>query len=481
MESLDPFVPGRDGPWDREAAAHLARRAGFGAHGEELERLVELGPEGAVAYFVDFESEDPALEQEIAEAGPELDTTPGAPGEYGDGPTGRLRRWWLYRMVRGRYPLREKLTLFWHDHFATQESVVIRTPILRLHNHTLRAHAGGSFRALLGAVARDPAMLVYLDNRLSTKESPNENWARELVELFTLGVDRYTQGDVKALARIFTGWTTPRPDATEFFFDPDRHDSGDKLLFGEPLRGRAGEAGIEEGDEALDRILARPDAAPFLARKLLTWFASPAAPDAVVEALSQRFVETGGSIAATLECLFASRWFQAPEQRRALVKTPVDLVVGAARAVEMRQPHRFGLEEHLRRLGMNLFEPPSVNGWSHGPAWIGTGSAAPRLNFALDLSNAAHAARDVVGRSTVDLDALAESAGDAGDAQTWVRGLAQRLLGFEPTADQLAIAARVLDEEGPEPDSEREARSWRRARTRAALHVVFALPQAVLA
>ncbi|MEM9381635.1 MAG: DUF1800 family protein, partial [Planctomycetota bacterium] len=178
---LEPFEPTSDDPWDAARAAHLARRAGFGGTPAEIERLVALGPAAAVDAYVDFADVDEPLEEALAALGGDLvdysvarTTTARADA---------IRRAWLFRMVHGGQPLQEKLALLWHDHFAVQATKVLRAPMLDGYVRTLRAHAGGPFRALVGAVARDPAMLHYLDNRVSTREAPNENWARELVEL----------------------------------------------------------------------------------------------------------------------------------------------------------------------------------------------------------------------------------------------------------------------------------------------------------
>lgn len=479
MDALAPFVPSDATPWDAAAAAHLARRAGFGAHDAELARLVELGPQGAFEHLLG----DAAAEQELAAAltalGPELDVERDGPGAYGPESLQRLRRWWLVRCVETRAPLREKLALFWHDRFACQQSVVVRVHMMRQQNQLFRRLGAGSFRELVRAVARDPAMLVFLDNRVSTAVRPNENWARELMELFTLGVDRYTQADVRELARVFTGWTTPRLDSPQFVFDPQLHDTGDKQVLGAAIRGRSGPAGIEEGDEAIDVLLAQPACAPFVAHELVAWFACDEPPPDVVAAVAEVLRTSDWSIAAALRALLCSRWFHAPERRFAKVKNPLDLVVGAARAVGLANAHLFGLEQHTLALGLDLFEPPSVAGWDHGAAWTRTGSVAPRLNFALDLSEVAHAARRVTGRATCDVDRLAAlAASDASEAL--VRALASRVLGRDLDDDQVAALAEVLDGLGPAPDDERARRDWRRLRVRVALHGALAAPQFAL-
>ncbi len=476
MDIFRSYRPLPDAPWDRAAAAHLARRAGFGAYGAALDHLVQLGPEAAVAHFVDAPVETPDLDAEIAAIGSALDVHAGGPGAYGRESTDRLRRWWIYRMVRTPTPLVEKLALLWHDHFAVQEGIVIRTALLLEQNRTFRRLALAPYQDLLRAVARDPAMLVFLDNRLSSKESPNENWARELVELFTLGVDQYSQTDVRELSRIFTGWTTPAAHIAEFRFEPTMHDDGDKQLFGARIAGRTGARGIAEGEEALALILAQPAHAEFLARKLLEWFGHREPALDTVEAFAQVLRKNGGSIRESLRVLFSSAWFFAPEQRHAIYKNPVELVVGAARGAEVGNPHLANLEHHAVALGMELFEPPSVAGWEHGSAWVRTGSVAPRLNFALAVAELPHAARTVTGRATVNLDELAAQAGEG--PRNLAAALAERFLQQNLEPDQEAALVEYLDAARANAPDER---TGRREGVRAALHLLLAAPQFTLA
>lgn len=478
VDPLEPFAPTADAPWDRRRAAHLARRAGFGASGAELDHLVAVGPAGAVAHFVDAPTEDEELDREVAALGSALDPGALGPGAYGRANTDRLRRWWLYRMVRTAAPLREKLALFWHDHFAVQEGIVIRTQLLAAQNATLRRHGLGPFRDLLGRVARDPAMLVFLDNRLSTKESPNENWARELLELFTLGVDEYTQQDVRELARVFTGWTTPAADSTEFRFAPEHHDTGDKLVLGRAIEGRRGPDGETEGDEALAHILETPAHARFLARKLIEWFGSHTPEPEVVERLAEVLRANGGSVAETLRVLFLSRWFYAPDQDHALYRNPVELVVSAARALDVQNPHLAHLEQHTAALGMELLEPPSVAGWEHGSTWVRTGSVAPRLNFALALAELPHAGRAITGRATIDLDRLA--AGSEYRSEALLDLLSDRLLQQPLEPNQRAAVLDSLEPMDPDPGS-LDARDRGRRTVRALVHLLLASPQFTLA
>ncbi len=463
--------------WGPGEAAHLARRAGFGARLAELEELAALGPAGAVARFVDFPERDEALEARIASLGGEL-AVRGDTGVSTYEMTDRLRAWWLFRMVETRHPLQEKLALFWHDRFACQESKIIRDPLLLQQNELFRRLAAGSFREILVAVARDAAMLVFLDNRLSERANPNENWARELLELFALGIDHYTQEDVVALARIFTGWTTPDEHSTEFRFDSEQHDEGEKRFLGARIVGRSGAAGQDEGVEAIDHILSQPAAATFLARELCTWFVCHEPDPRAVAELAEVLVASGWSVRETLRVLFLSRWFHAPEHRFAMYRNPVEHLVSAARLLGVQNVHRGGFSRNLRAMGMQLFEPPSVAGWVQGAAWIGSGTTIQRLDLALELSELPHSAHEVVGASAIDLDRLAPA---EARGQALVDALVSRLLQRSVSAPERAALYGYLAELERALPPELEGKKRRHAQVRALVHLVLASPRFAVA
>lgn len=468
--------------WTPEAAAHLLRRAGFGGRPEEVRELAELAPGEALARVVDFPAEEPELEAAIVAAGSDLDVGAGA-SMVDDGMTSaRLPSWWIFRMAHTRAPLREKLTLFWHDHFPSSGAKVLRAPLLHAQNQIFRTLGPGPFRALVGAVARDPAMLVYLDGRVNQRGQPNENWARELMELFTLGVDRYTQADVSELARVFTGWTTPVASGGDFQFDPEMHDPGDKQLFGTTIAGRGGPEGIAEGEQALDLIVARPECARFLAGKLLAFFAGPSWPEEVELALAEVLAESELNTREALRALFGSAWFHAPERRFAHHRSGVEVAIGAVRCLGVQNAHLMGLDDLLRRLGMQLFEPPSVAGWPSGRAWVQTGAMIERWRLAGALAALPHTRLDVIGRPAFDLDALVASeqgAGEPSDEQL-VDAACSRVLARQLVPEQRAALVDLAAGSGERAGSTKP-RDVRRAKLRALVHVLVASPEFAMA
>lgn len=471
MGKLDKYIPGKGDPWDAAKAAHLARRAGFAATPQEIERLVLLGVDRAVQRFVDYPQEDQDFEKRIEERGGELAELSGSPGVGTFQQVDVLRRWWFYRMAYSPQPLQEKLTLFWHDHFACQQGKIVRAPLILGQNRLFRRFSNGSFRDLLLGVAKDPAMLVFLDNRENVKANPNENWARELLELFTLGVGQYTQKDVSELARVFTGWSTPQKNVPVFVFNSREHDTADKILFGKKLAGMSGESGMDEGRTALDRILARKDCARFLAAKLIAWFVQHEPDQKATEELATVLFKNGYSIQEALRTLLSSAWFYADENRFVLYKNPVDFVVSAVMSLGVQNAELAGLENRARQMGMQLFQPPSVAGWTHGESWINTGAMVHRLNFALALSELSHTKRRVTGTPTLNLDLLA--VGDEPLTEILSKRLLQRSL--HPKAKTALIA--YLEDAKQRLPPGGSAKSNKRRLVRAALHLLLGSPE----
>ncbi len=465
-------------PFDRDCAAHLARRAGFGATPQELDRLVELGLDGAVAHFVDYPDDEPALEQSQAAHGSALANLGETEGSDGEAVV-RLRVQWLWRMVQTQWPLRERLSLLWHDHFATAESKVVRCALLRQQYETFRRFGGARFRELLGAIAHDPAMLVYLDNRVSKKKHPNENWARELFELFTLGVNHYQQRDVAEVARVFTGWGTRDRNKGPFEFDSGDHDTNDKLVLGQVIGGRSGAKGEQEGEEVLDLLVARPECAHFISGKLAQGFLAHEPPAEVVEGMARTFAANKSSIRETLRKLFSCEAFYAPQFRFRMHKTPVEWAVSAGRLLGVRNVHLLGLENRLARMGMRLFEPPSVAGWEAGRNWAQSSQLAERFELALAYASVSHSKRAVFGAPAADFAALCCDQAD--DSALLVSRLSAQLLQRELEPAASAVVAEHLERVLPVVASGSTRDHERRERVRAVLHMLLCAPEFSLA
>jgi uncharacterized protein (DUF1800 family) len=284
---------------------------------------------------------------------------------------------WLYRMLHTARPLEEKMTLFWHNHFATSNTKVANAPAMYAQNQFLRANAMGSFRDLVAGISRDPAMIRWLDGNTNRKASPNENYARELMELFTMGVDTYTQADVKEAARAFTGWFFDRNQG--FVFNRNQHDDGEKTFFGQ--------TGPWGGDDIIGMILDRPVTAEFMARKVFTFFVHGHPEPSTVGRLADGFRGSGYSVRELVRSVLKSPEFSSAEAYHAVIKSPVDFLIGAMKALGVTEFAR-GAPASLQRMGMSLFNPPDVSGWEWGADWIGSATLLERLNAANGLTTA---------------------------------------------------------------------------------------------
>lgn len=294
-----------------------------------------------------------------------------------------MKAWWLREMMASPTPLRERMTLFWHNHFATSQQKVNRSQAMWKQQQVLRTHALGSFKSLLHDVAKDPAMLIYLDGANSRKEAPNENFAREVMELFTLGEathgGNYSERDIKEAARAFTGWSVEREDLS-FKFRPAFHDDGPKTLLGR--------TGNFDGDEALDILLDQPAAARFVVSKLWREFVSPTPDEAQVERIARRFKASDYSIATALNELLLTDAFWLDANRGSLVKSPVDLVVGTVRQFNFHTTDALPFALKSAQLGQNLLVPPNVKGWPGQNDWINATTLLERKRFTEQLFRA---------------------------------------------------------------------------------------------
>lgn len=349
--------------WNRRAAAHLFRRAGFSATSEELDTAASTSPSDVVREMVT--TADAAAESEASR------TDEIAAAMLATGNARNLSAWWLHRMLNTPHPLLEKMTLFWHGHFATSAEKVEDAQLMFNQNQLLRRHALGDFQQLTQEIARDPAMLIYLDSATNRKAHPNENFARELMELFCLGEGNYSERDIQELARSFTGWEVKRH---KFRFNRYQHDSGTKTILG-----KTGSFGGEEGTA----IVLRNSAAPqFIARKLIRWFVmdEPAAPVTLVTPIADTLERTNFRISAAVEQILTSNLFFSDLAIGRKVRSPVELGVGLLRSLE-GSANLQKVSEALAKLGHAVFYPPNVKGWDGGRSWINTSTLLGRANL----------------------------------------------------------------------------------------------------
>ena len=398
------------GDWSEARAAHLIERAGFGAAPEEVKRLAAMTPQQVVDELVDYESIRSDLKA-FDESGiwdPGMDPFPPSRAEavrlarlHGEGlgvkvlppgsqrplqgvvdkffysltanniETQRLGLWWANRMLTTRRPLEEKLTLLWHGHFATGENKVRDYRMMLRQNEMFRANASGSLRDLLIGILKDPAMLVYLDNGENVKKHPNENFGRELLELFTMGVGHYTERDVREAARAFTGWTN---NVLAFKLDRDQHDFGDKTFLGR--------AGALDGEDIIDTILAQPVTGEFVAAKLYRFFVREEVAPSVKAELGRGYRDSGYRLKPLLKRIFLSKDFYSPPAFATQIKSPVHLVVSTYKKMGLGAvPTVPDFGRMTSGLGQALFDPPNVAGWAGGRTWITPSTLLQRGNL----------------------------------------------------------------------------------------------------
>lgn len=352
-------------PWTVHEAAHLLGRAQFGFTPDELETALTLGRKGTLARLLAVSPETPEFQQ----AEDSLRRTALATGDITD-----LKVWWLYRMWASSNPVVEKVALLWHNHFATSHAKVQSVPQMLAQNQLIRTHGLGDFKRLLHELSRDPAMLVWLDGNANRKRHPNENFAREIMELFALGVGNYTEKDIQEAARAFSGWHVREG---RFWFNTLQHDGSAKTVFGK--------TGPFDGAAIVDLCLEQPACARFLALKLLRQYVTPSPDAAMLDAVADRLRLHHYQMAPVLHELFASELFFQEANHRSIIKSPLDLVVGALRVLctSVRWPRVVQL---LASLGQDVFVPPSVKGWEGGRLWINSSSILLRTNFATELA-----------------------------------------------------------------------------------------------
>jgi uncharacterized protein (DUF1800 family) len=415
-------------PQREEDIAHLFRRAGFGASDAEIAQFARLGIlsfSTALSYLLDFEAQPDDVDKFIGTVG-YVGVT--APARFA--PTSNIsdaRQRWLFRMVHGKRPLQEKMTLFWHNHFATAQTKIAddtsseeATRLLAAKPsedaggvkgqlELLRENALGNFRDLLLAIAKDPAMLFWLDGRTNVRARPQENFARELMELFTMGVDTFAETDVYAGARVFTGWNLSRPGAGgaqhyTFNYSANNHDTAAKEftfpIYPDGRRvipARAASAGMQDGVDLINAVAAHPKTGPRLARKLYAFFVNEVdEPDpALIDEVSALYYGRGYEIEPMVRRLLLSSQFRDPANYYRRYAWPVEFVVRAIKEVGWTGFSLGDALTPLANMGQQLLEPPDVSGWHLGKGWFSTGAMLARMNFASQLAtNQRFALRD---------------------------------------------------------------------------------------
>ncbi len=368
---------------ERARIAHLLRRAGFGATAAELDEYQALGFTGAVERLLNPEK--------IAQ--PELDVRINAldldPATNRDA-FAALQVAWFDRMIATKNPLQEKLALFWHGHFATAESKVGSPFLMRQQYQLFLALGLGNFRDLAVAVSKNPAMLIWLDGNQNRAKSPNENYGRELLELFMLGIGNYTENDVKAAARAFTGWSFTGDRSVSggrqyisgtFAFDEKQHDKNPKTFLGQAIGTPANGDWLSDGLAIIDGALRQPAAARFIAGKLFSFFVWDGPDAATIAPFAEAFARNTFDLRELLRAILLSPEFSSERAYRAKAKSPSEYVVGLLRALGVPNATRDTVNS-ARRMGQELFNPPNVGGWTSGLGWISPGSILDRANFA---------------------------------------------------------------------------------------------------
>jgi uncharacterized protein (DUF1800 family) len=350
----------------RNQAAHLLRRAGFGGTPAEIDELAKLSHVKAVEKLLDFRIDGNLafnLERKLQENGYEAALND-------------IAYWWLLLMARSKQPLQEKMTLFWHGHFTSSFNKVRDSLLLLEQNQLFRDNALGNYRDFVKKVSRNPAMIDYLDGQSNRKGKPNENYARELMELFTIGIGNYTEQDVREAARAFTGWSFK--DRT-YVFNQNQHDTGSKTFMGQ--------TGPFNGDDIIDIILKRQESGRFIINKLWTFFVYPNPEPAVLDRLGAVFFKSNFNLKEVMRAIFLAPEFLSEKAYRALVKSPVEYIIGMAKQLGATNIAS-NLTQASAAMGQTLFNPPTVKGWDGNLNWINSSFFFDRINTANNLANA---------------------------------------------------------------------------------------------
>ena len=365
-----PYKPSGAAPWTIQRVGHLYRRTTFGATAKQLDDALAAGLEKTIELIC---SGGPGLA--------EFDRDKTLAEIIAKGNNGQAARsWFVSRLMSSPHPFQEKMTLFWHNHFATSNAKVQNAGFMIGQYELLHANALGSFETLLQGVSKDPAMLIWLDGRDSKKGNPNENYGRELMELFSLGIGNYTEVDIREAARAFTGWEIK---GTQAVFNKNEHDNGEKTVIEQK--------GKWEGSDIVRICLEQPAAPRFIVAKLYRYFISETVPPTpeLLEPLAKQFKDSKFDIGSLVKTMISSNLFFSPLVYRTRVKSPVDFVLGIIKGLEGKPIGAGGVAAALEQLGQSLFSPPSVKGWDGGATWLNGQTLLYRQNLALAMTSTA--------------------------------------------------------------------------------------------
>lgn len=450
----EPFTPTRKSRWDVEKAAHLYRRAAFGASWDVIEAAAALSPVEAVERvfrgqegLARFESDVIRLTQGTLESN--------NPRE--------LQGLWMYRLLNSPHPLQEKLTLFWHNHFATSQAKVNSVRLMHRQNDTQRRYALGSFAGLLREMTFDPAMLIWLDSNTNRKGAPNENYAREVFELFSLSPGHYTENDIKEAARALTGWSAKDEQP---FFNPAEYDAGEKTIFGQKGAFTAG--------DVVRLALSQPACARFIVRKLFRELINDhdLPPDALIEPLAVEYRLRDYDTGWLVKRMLSSWLFYSDASMHQRIKSPVEFVVGTVRSLG-GTVSPLQASEVCAQLGQSLYFPPNVKGWDGGREWISSTTLLLRQNVAFEITKGRdEAARLDPARLAVKYQAKTPEQ----VAELFLNMFVQKPQ--SPAREQIVTQLRAeIESASDRPFAQRE----NQARiARLAAHLVLALPEAQL-
>ncbi|AGA31248.1 DUF1800 domain-containing protein [Singulisphaera acidiphila] len=449
-----PYVPNAEAPWNLARVAHLHRRTGFGASWDELQRDLKDSPEASIDRVLSCKACSGEIPEDF-----EATSTLLAEAAVTSNDPARLKAWWVYRMLFGPDPLGERLTLLWHDHFATSNLKVDNLEAMRQQNATFRRLARAPFGELLSAAVQAPALLTWLDAPANRKGHPNENLARELMELFTLGIGHFGEPDVQEAARALTGWAV---NEDRFRVVANQHDDGEKTILGR--------TGRWSGDDLIGMLREHPATSERLARRLCGLFFGERAIEAdavsdLAASLRMHDLDVGWAVARIVR----SNAFFAAANVQSQIAVPVEFVVGPIRALELLEPppSTLVLADWSARLGQDLFYPPNVGGWPGGRSWLTTRSLIGRANYASALADGKGVGRP----EPLDALALTERSGRGQGRDEVITHIAERLLGAEPSAkwhDRIASGLGPQSAWGPEP-------------ARRAVALILSCPEAQLA